>query len=228
MIRRPPRSTLFPYTTLFRSSLALQLLFQLQIICDSAVVHDYDLPGAFAMRVRFFFGGAAVVGPARVADSVGALDGRVAQPLFEVAQFSGGAANFEFAVLRDDGDSRRVVSAVFQLAQPFNDDGHDFFRSDITDNSAHTRFSYGKLRKRNTEFLSGVTRRSKNSGQQPNSSMREARRVQSTISKRYSSITGLVSTSLEMRSSCDCASSRLQPSRFRTKNFPWRTTRTCS
>src|SRR5258708_4532414 len=53
--------------------------------------------------------------------------------------------------------------------------------------------------------------------------MREARRVQSTISKRYSSITGLVSTSLEMRSSCDCASSRLQPSRFRTKNFPWRT-----
>src|SRR5260221_5482952 len=65
MIRRPPRSTLFPYTTLFRSSLALQLLFQLQIIFDNAVVHDYDLPGAVAMRVRVFFGGAAVGGPAR-------------------------------------------------------------------------------------------------------------------------------------------------------------------
>src|SRR5262249_45610707 len=49
---------------------------------------------------------------------------------------------------------------------------------------------------------------------------------QSTISKRYSSITGLVSTSLEIRSSCFCASSRLQPSRLRTKNFPWRTSLT--
>src|ERR1700726_2170474 len=44
----------------------------------------------------------------------------------------------------------------------------------------------------------------------------------STISKRYSSMTGLVRTSLEMRSSCFWASSRFQPSRFKTKNFPWR------
>src|SRR5256885_7091845 len=29
MIRRPPRSTLFPYTTLFRSHLALELLVEL-------------------------------------------------------------------------------------------------------------------------------------------------------------------------------------------------------
>src|SRR6266446_1409415 len=50
--------------------------------------------------------------------------------------------------------------------------------------------------------------------------------VQSTISKRYSSMTVFVSTSLEMCSSCFCASSRLQPSRFKTKNFPWRTSRT--
>src|SRR5947199_6568216 len=28
MIRRPPRSTLFPYTTLFRSQLGIQTLFQ--------------------------------------------------------------------------------------------------------------------------------------------------------------------------------------------------------
>src|SRR5258707_11769452 len=45
----------------------------------------------------------------------------------------------------------------------------------------------------------------------------------STISKRYSSMTGLVSTSLEIFSSCCCASSRDQPSRFSTKNFPCRT-----
>src|SRR6266849_7839812 len=45
----------------------------------------------------------------------------------------------------------------------------------------------------------------------------------STISKRYSSMTGLVNTSLEIFSNCCCASSRDQPSRLSTKNFPWRT-----
>src|SRR3712207_7721439 len=32
MIRRPPRSTLLPYTTLFRSALQLELLAELQIL----------------------------------------------------------------------------------------------------------------------------------------------------------------------------------------------------
>src|SRR2546430_10347430 len=35
MIRRPPRSTLFPYTTLFRSGEVLLLL-----LCDIAQLHD--------------------------------------------------------------------------------------------------------------------------------------------------------------------------------------------
>src|SRR5581483_5013934 len=52
--------------------------------------------------------------------------------------------------------------------------------------------------------------------------------AQSTISKRYSSITGLVSTSFEMRSSCRCASSRVPPSRVNMKNLPWRTSVTAA
>src|SRR5438034_3162172 len=35
MIRRPPRSTLFPYTTLFRSSRSLQLAESSRILVDS-------------------------------------------------------------------------------------------------------------------------------------------------------------------------------------------------
>src|SRR3712207_7696286 len=31
MIRRPPRSTLFPYTTLFRSSMPVQTIFRLKV-----------------------------------------------------------------------------------------------------------------------------------------------------------------------------------------------------
>src|SRR2546426_8453479 len=45
MIRRPPRSTLFPYTTLFRSPLlALQLGF-VAVGCSAALDKDLDLAG---------------------------------------------------------------------------------------------------------------------------------------------------------------------------------------
>jgi len=127
----------------FRSELmsfALQLLLQLQIIFDDAVVHHDDLPGAVAMRMRVLFGGAAMRRPAGVADSVSAFDGRFLQGFFEIAQFPGRAANFQFAVLRYDGDSRRIIAAIFQFAQAFNDDRNDLLRPDITDNSAHTGF----------------------------------------------------------------------------------------
>src|SRR5947207_7985774 len=44
MIRRPPRSTLFPYTTLFRSNLSRRLL-------DQFALHGYELvtPPAFEL-----------------------------------------------------------------------------------------------------------------------------------------------------------------------------------
>src|SRR4029077_20122931 len=143
-------------------SFAQQLLLQLQIIFDDAVVHHDDLPGAVAVRVRVFFGGAAMRGPARVADSVSAFDGRFLKDFFEIAQFPGCAAQLQLAFRRDDGDSRRVVAAIFQLAQAFNDDGNDLLWPDITDNSAHTAVSPGSWsRKTNTEFLRAVTRSSK-------------------------------------------------------------------
>src|SRR3712207_7556788 len=57
MIRRPPRSTLFPYTTLFRSpptghdgvaeALALLVLAQLEVHPDQALEHPQE-PGALA------------------------------------------------------------------------------------------------------------------------------------------------------------------------------------
>src|SRR3712207_8102887 len=60
MIRRPPRSTLFPYTTLFRSSVATDVLLRLSLLLDrddyrqraEAVLDSLSgglekLPGAF-------------------------------------------------------------------------------------------------------------------------------------------------------------------------------------
>src|SRR2546426_7485469 len=46
MIRRPPRSTLFPYTTLFRSGLGF------------AVVTDVGMSGAYGSLGRYSWGGA--------------------------------------------------------------------------------------------------------------------------------------------------------------------------
>src|SRR5258708_22566359 len=47
MIRRPPRSTLFPYTTLFRSPLVPADL----VIDHSVQVDMFGTPGAFAFNV---------------------------------------------------------------------------------------------------------------------------------------------------------------------------------
>src|SRR2546426_8559040 len=38
MIRRPPRSTLFPYTTLFRSPAALEIRCPLEVLADQPVL----------------------------------------------------------------------------------------------------------------------------------------------------------------------------------------------
>src|SRR2546425_13301306 len=51
MIRRPPRSTLFPYTTLFRS-LDRQLLFAVEPVAQALALHERhrepQLPSGFA------------------------------------------------------------------------------------------------------------------------------------------------------------------------------------
>src|SRR5271154_1763126 len=116
---------------------ALQLFLEFEVIFDDAVVNDHDLTGAIAMRVGVFLGRAPVGGPAGVTDAIGALDGRFGDDFFKIAEFSGGAADFELAVLGDDSDACGVVATVFKLAQPFDDDGHDLFWPDVTDNSAH-------------------------------------------------------------------------------------------
>src|SRR2546422_5360097 len=46
MIRRPPRSTLFPYTTLFRSVLAVALAHQVEVVRAVRVLRDAPTLGA--------------------------------------------------------------------------------------------------------------------------------------------------------------------------------------
>ena len=83
----------------------------------------------------------SVGGPAGVADAVTALDRRLPQGLFEILQLSGSASNLDFAGAIDHGDACGIVAAVFQLAQPLDDDGNNFLGTDIADNTAHADFS---------------------------------------------------------------------------------------
>ncbi len=69
-----------------------ELALQVEVILHNAVVDDDDAAGAVAMGMGVFFGGASVGGPAGVADAEGALEGMLAQHLFQIAQLARGAA----------------------------------------------------------------------------------------------------------------------------------------
>ena len=53
---------------------AISSLFQFHVVFDDSVVHHHDFARAIAVRMRVFFGGAAVRRPARVADAVDAVE----------------------------------------------------------------------------------------------------------------------------------------------------------
>src|SRR5688572_3072804 len=89
------------------------------------------------MRVCVLFRGTPVGGPARVADAVSAIERTKANRLFEVAELSFGATNLEFVSFIDDRDTGRVVTAIFELAQPIDNERHDLFVAYVTDNSTH-------------------------------------------------------------------------------------------
>ncbi len=115
-----------------------EFALEFQVVFDDAVVDDDDASGAIAVGVGVFFGGATMRGPAGVADAVSAVEGVVAEDLFDVFELTGGTAEFElFFSGAADSDSGRVIAAVFEAAQAFEDDWNNFFRADVTDDSAH-------------------------------------------------------------------------------------------
>ncbi len=102
-----------------------QLLFQREIVLDDAVVDDDDFSGAIAVRVGVFFSGAAVGGPAGMADTVGAVERLDADDLFKIAELALGAAHLQTLAIARHSDARRVIAAIFKLAQALDDDLDD-------------------------------------------------------------------------------------------------------
>ena len=115
-----------------------EFALQIEIVLDDAVVDDDDAAGAVAMGMGILFRGAAMRGPAGVADAEGAVERMLAQNLFQVGELARRAAHLERgAGWAAHGDARRVVAAVFQAPQPLDDDRNYFLWTDITDNAAH-------------------------------------------------------------------------------------------
>src|SRR5277367_2066917 len=100
-----------------------ELFFEGEVVFDDAVVDHDERAGAVAVGVGVLFGGAAVGGPAGVADAEGAVDGGVSEDGFEIAELAGGSAELHAVWTTGYGDAGGVVAAVLEAAQTFDDDG---------------------------------------------------------------------------------------------------------
>ena len=114
-----------------------ELAFQIEVVLDDPVVDDDDPPRAVAMRVSVLLGRPAVSRPPGVPQAVLAIQRAPAHGLFEIRELAGAATDLHAAVI-DDGDAGRVVAAILQALQPVEDDWNDRFRSDVTDDAAHS------------------------------------------------------------------------------------------
>ena len=120
--------------------LLLQLVLQLEVVLDDAVVDDDDAAGAVAVRVGVLLGRPAVRRPAGVADAVVAVERVVARcTSSRLRQLAGAAPQLDRAVAHDR-DARRVVAAVLEPPQPVDQDGHDLLGADVADDAAHGPF----------------------------------------------------------------------------------------
>ena len=114
----------------------LQLFLEVQVVLDDAVVDDDDLARAVQVRVGIFFRGPSVRRPARVPHAIKALERLRVDRLLEVHELARAPAAFDLPV-SDDRHACRIVAAIFEAAESVNQDGNDFFRAEITDDSAH-------------------------------------------------------------------------------------------
>ena len=117
-------------------ALALQLVLQIEVVLDDAVVNDDDAARAVPMRVGVLLSRPAVRCPARVPDAVGAGERMGVNHRFQVRELAGAAAQVDGAVVHD-GHARRVVASVLELPEAVDENRDDVFRADVTDNATH-------------------------------------------------------------------------------------------
>src|ERR1700730_1601524 len=107
------------------------------MIFDDAVMNNRETVTRH-MRVCIAFTRNAMRRPAGVRDSDRAGGGGCHQRLLEHSHLADGSQPLELLSSVEDGDSCRVVAAVFEPAQAFHQNRDDVALSDGSDDSAHT------------------------------------------------------------------------------------------
>ena len=117
-------------------ALPLQLVLEVEIVLDDAVVHDDDLPGAVAVGVRVLFSRPAVRRPARVPDAVVARNRVQRDDVLKPRQLAGASPQLDGAVVHDRHPGR-VVAAIVQSPQPIDQNRHHFLGPNVSNDPAH-------------------------------------------------------------------------------------------
>src|SRR5690349_19050003 len=99
----------------------------------------HDFPRAVAVGMGVFLGGAAVGGPAGVADAVGAIQRLQPDGLFQIAQLALSAADLQALAVARHRDARRVVAAVLQPLQTIQNYRDDPLFPHVPHYAAHIR-----------------------------------------------------------------------------------------
>src|SRR5947209_7206313 len=96
------------------------------------------------MRVRVLFRGPAVRGPARVPDTVCAIDWVGADDFFQVTKLAFSAPDGKLAAVLDHRDTSRVIAPIFEPAKAVKNDGYSLPITDVADDAAHTLIVDGR------------------------------------------------------------------------------------
>ena len=116
--------------------LGLETPFQFHVVLDDAVVDHDDRAAAVPVGVSVFLGGGPVGGPARVADAISAVQGVLADRLFQVPQLACRAPHIERAIAHHR-QAGGVIAAVLKPLQPFEQHRHHALVPDVADDPGH-------------------------------------------------------------------------------------------
>jgi hypothetical protein len=76
-----------------------------------------------------------------VSDPVVSVEWIQANALFEIAKFTFSTPQFEMMRIVDDGDPCRIVPAILELSEAVDDQRHDLFVPNVSDNSTHKQIT---------------------------------------------------------------------------------------
>ena len=113
-----------------------ELVAQLQIVLDDAVVHDGDTSGRVRVRMGIGLGGGAMRGPAGMPDAHVRLQGLLEHLALQIDDLADPATELETAVERN-GETRGVIAAVLQALETVHHHDLGEVVPDVADDAAH-------------------------------------------------------------------------------------------